>query len=176
MNYIKLSNDLSNTIKISRSFYNDYAQYDCNISEIFKEVVNFYIYLYNVKLVEDSEIRLDQKTFREKIIKRDKYCIISGMDEELCEAAHIIPRSINENYDIDNGILLRRDLHATFDLNYWSIDPETNKIIIRKDMVNNNRKMGNIINGNIVNINLTEDMKKYLIIRNKKIDLYINNT
>ena len=44
----------------------------------------------------------------------------------------IIPMSIKPSFSIkvDNGILLDKSLHSSFDKNYWCIHPETLKVII----------------------------------------------
>ena len=54
------------------------------------------------------------------------------MDE--LTAAHIIPIKENENYDIDNGLLLTENLHKTFDKYRWSINPDTLLIEINKNI------------------------------------------
>ena len=66
-----------------------------------------------------------QCKFRNEIIKRYETCIITNMDELFCEAAHIIPFSESENFDIENGILLNCILHKLFDKYMFSINPDT---------------------------------------------------
>jgi len=66
-----------------------------------------------------------QNVYRCAIIKRYNTCIISDMDNRVCEAAHIIPFSECDNFNIDNGLLLNCILHKLFDKHYWSINPET---------------------------------------------------
>ena len=83
--------------------------------------------LYNIKLVESKRVRLNQKQFREELIKKfNGECLITGEDcsTEL-EACHIIPVAKDESYDIDNGLLLMSNLHKTFDKYLWSINPDT---------------------------------------------------
>jgi len=77
-----------------------------------------------------TEERLDQDSFRNEIIKRDKRCIISGYHFIECEAAHIIPFNECKNYLRSNGILLNRCLHKLFDDYYFSINPGTNKVVV----------------------------------------------
>jgi len=71
-----------------------------------------------------------QNKYREDIIKRFNRCIVSDMDVEVCEAAHIIPFSDCYNFDIDNGLLLNKILHTLFDNHRWSIHPDTLRIEI----------------------------------------------
>jgi predicted restriction endonuclease len=48
------------------------------------------------------------------------------MVPEALEAAHIMPHSGDPNLDqAENGLLLRRDLHALFDAFLWSINPNS---------------------------------------------------
>jgi len=54
------------------------------------------------------------------------------MNEEICEAAHIIPFSLSENFDINNGLLLNCILHKLFDKHYWSINPDSLCVEINK--------------------------------------------
>ena len=58
--------------------------------------------------------------------KFDGKCIISNEDclYEL-EAAHIIPLADDDSYDVDNGLLLTRNLHSTMDKLLWAINPDT---------------------------------------------------
>ena len=78
-----------------------------------------------------------QNEYRKAIIQRFKKCIISDYDCEVCEAAHIIPFSESENFEIDNGLLLNCVLHNLFDKYYWSINPDTFCIEIFKPDTSN---------------------------------------
>ena len=92
--------------------------------------------LYNIKIIEKKKIRMEQSEFRKKILENfNNTCIITGQNciDEL-EAAHIIPVSENENYDIDNGLLLSANIHKTFDKYLWSINPDTLMIDIKSDI------------------------------------------
>ncbi|MCJ1344405.1 hypothetical protein MMC31_002608 [Peltigera leucophlebia] len=55
-------------------------------------------------------------------IFRDHTCRITG-SQEATDVAHVIPRSVN---DLSNTILLRADLHRTFDALKWAIIPKPN--------------------------------------------------
>ncbi|MFX0544765.1 HNH endonuclease [Roseovarius sp. S1116L3] len=51
------------------------------------------------------------------------------------EAAHVLPHNGNSVRDqTDNGLLLRRDLHAMFDDMLWSIDPKTSKVCLSRQL------------------------------------------
>jgi hypothetical protein len=81
--------------------------------------------------------RSKQTEFREQLINYfGNTCIISGSNKIIldeCEAAHIIPVSANGRYEVSNGLLLSRNLHKTFDLFLWSINPKTFQIESVKD-------------------------------------------
>ncbi|WP_252106809.1 MULTISPECIES: HNH endonuclease signature motif containing protein [unclassified Halomonas] len=68
--------------------------------------------------------RKGQPYFRKKLLDRyEKTCIVTGCRiVSLLEAAHIVPHSKKGGYDLDNGLLLRSDIHNLFDLNLLSID------------------------------------------------------
>jgi hypothetical protein len=63
-------------------------------------------------------------------------CAITGCDAvEALEAAHIAPYR-GEHYDhVQNGLLLRADLHSLFDLGLVSIDPKTMTVVIAAELV-----------------------------------------
>ena len=69
-----------------------------------------------------------QDRFRKELIKRDQYCILSGLCHEVCDAAHLVnkawikPSNKALMFTPKNGILLNSNLHKEFDLNFWTID------------------------------------------------------
>lgn len=69
-------------------------------------------------------VRLGQQSFRDKLMAAyRRQCAITGCTvEAVLEAAHIEPYSENENQDIENGILLRSDIHLLFDSGLIWID------------------------------------------------------
>lgn len=82
--------------------------------------------------------RRGQKSFRDELLDNYKgKCAITGSSaEEVLEAAHIVPYNGEETNHIQNGILLRADLHLLFDLGLICIQPETYKIIVKKRLRN----------------------------------------
>ena len=107
---------------------------------------------YNIRLKEDSKIRLGQKQFRKEILKKfNNKCIISDNDciDEI-KACHIVPVYDNESYDIDNGLLSTSTFHDTMDKYLWSINPETLEIKIHPI-----KNVGQIKNYNGKKINIT---------------------
>ncbi len=76
--------------------------------------------------------RRGQQEFREKLLEAyGRRCAITGCDAvEALEAAHIIPYLGPETNDIQNGLLLRADVHTLFDLGLIAVEAESMKIII----------------------------------------------
>lgn len=115
---------------------------------------------YNNEIERKIKVRVTQGKFREELIKRDKKCILYGLDiETLLIASHIKPWSKSNDYekqDSNNGILLCANHDALFDKGYISFDEKDNlcispiikendyeKLYINKDMkvkLNNNQK------------------------------------
>jgi len=72
-------------------------------------------------------IRRGQQEFREGL----KRCLITGCDaEEALEAAHIRPYCKGGTFDIQNGLLLRADIHTLFDLGLIAIDTRKMNLIL----------------------------------------------
>ena len=79
--------------------------------------------LYGIEYLAHS--RLGQGAFR--VLVTDAYsrrcAVTSERTLPVLEAAHIRPYSANGPHRVDNGILLRSDLHKLFDLGYVTITP-----------------------------------------------------
>jgi hypothetical protein len=106
-----------------------------------KKKVDFVMYdlfQYIHKETEEKEKRLDQQTFKKDLVERYKKCIITGVTEIACEACHIIPFSECENndkYNVNNGLLMRADLHKLFDSGYLKINPNTLQVEISNNIL-----------------------------------------
>jgi putative restriction endonuclease len=78
--------------------------------------------------------RLGQGTFR--LLVTDAYerrCAITGERVlPVLEAAHVRPYSEGGEHRIDNGLLLRSDLHTLFDQGYMTIAPDLKVVISRR--------------------------------------------
>lgn len=62
-------------------------------------------------------------------------CCVTGCDiVEVLEAAHIVPHSMEVDYEVTNGLLLRSDIHVLFDLGLLSID-DNYQIRLSPDLV-----------------------------------------
>ena len=110
----------------------------------------------------------EQIKFRKNLINKYDTCIITGIDKELCDACHIKPYSIckqNEKFDINNGLLIKKDIHYLFDDYDITIDCVNLEIII-PDIVLNDRKYRKIRKYNRKTIfchqEITSETKIYL--------------
>jgi putative restriction endonuclease len=78
--------------------------------------------------------RLGQGAFR--VMVTDAYarsCAVTGERAlPVLQAAHIRPVSEGGAHRLDNGLLLRSDLHALFDRGYISVTPERKVLVSRK--------------------------------------------
>lgn len=68
--------------------------------------------------------RRGQPEFRKALLSiyGGRCCITGCIIEGLLEAAHIVPHSVDTNYSVTNGLLLRSDIHTLYDLNLVGID------------------------------------------------------
>jgi hypothetical protein len=105
--------------KISYSFYDNYKDFGYDNKQTFEIDVKFLTKnVYDITIdepLEEKNKRMGQREFRAELIKRYKNCIVTGKPVKLCEACHIVPHNETQNYDVDNGLLLCRELHKLFD-------------------------------------------------------------
>ena len=106
-------------------FINDVIQY---LNSFYDKQIELSDILEQIKNTKEENNRNEQGSFRNRLIKKYKKCIITGFDIQECEACHIDPFSESFDNDINNGILLTASLHKTFDKYHWSINPKTRKI------------------------------------------------
>lgn len=157
--------------ELTNYIYDMYEFFSYKDKNLYLYHLNFLLEnIYSIKIIENKRKRLNQNEFRKEIIKKfNNTCIITGITciDELT-AAHIIPITEDENYDIDNGLLLVENLHKTFDKYFWSINPDS--LLIE---INHNINVGSIIKYNNLKINLQINDSLYY---NLKIhhDIFIN--
>jgi putative restriction endonuclease len=81
-----------------------------------------------------ARARLGQGTFR--VLVTDVYkrrCAITGERTlPVLESAHIKPYALSGPHSINNGLLLRSDLHKLFDRGYITVTPEFNIEVSRR--------------------------------------------
>ena len=68
--------------------------------------------------------RLGQRSFQAVVLNAyHGRCAVSGSPiRPVLQAAHIVPLSRGGQHRLDNGLLLRSDVHTLFDLGYLSVD------------------------------------------------------
>jgi len=86
--------------------------------------------IFNIKIVSSITYHKEHNKWKNKIFSLfdNKCCITKNNCNAELNACHIEPFSINSNFDIYNGLVLSRNLHSTYDLYYWSINPKNNII------------------------------------------------
>lgn len=118
---------------------------------------------YNNEVERKIKVRVTQGKFRDSLLKRDKKCVICGLDIELLlVASHIKPWSNANDYekqDENNGILLCANHDALFDKGYISFD-DYGKIYISKLIDKDSYKMLNI--NEAISIKINENQDKYM--------------
>ncbi|MBX9942109.1 MAG: HNH endonuclease [Candidatus Obscuribacterales bacterium] len=81
-------------------------------------------------------IRRGQRTFRKSLL--DAYqglCAFTGCNAEpALEAAHILAFRGNYSDKVQNGLLLRADIHTLFDLGLLAVDPKQMSCLISADL------------------------------------------
>jgi len=158
---------------LTRNIYQDYQKLNYESNELFKIDVDFLLSIYQIQLTEPKKIRSKQEQFRDNLIDRDKSCIITNNDYDECDAAHIVPLLDSNNYDVDNGILLDKSLHSSYDKHYWCIHPKTLKIIINDKYNIRTRNLSCVKHENKkVNIKPNDKMLKNL---HKRYELFLNS-
>lgn len=87
------------------------------------------------RVLREILARRGQPEFRNNLLNAyDKACCVTGCKViELLEAAHIDPHSEGGNYSLQNGLLLRSDIHTLFDQYLLAFD-EFNRIVVSKKL------------------------------------------
>ena len=119
---------------ISSSIYSMYKKFNYEDENIYMLDLEFMLNnIYNIKIIDMMELRkkrMGQDEFRKILLEQfNNKCIVTGNDcnYEL-EACHIVPVANEEDYSLENGLLLERNIHITFDKYMWSINPITFRI------------------------------------------------
>ena len=116
--------------------------------------------------------RLGQRKFREKLLEvYGGTCAVTGCTEiSVLQAAHITPYNGPKTNHVQNGLLLRADVHNLFDLGLISIDPESMRIhvsprvedLIYRSLDGNLVRLPNNKNHRPSHTNLNDQYKNYL--------------
>lgn len=105
---------------------------------------------FTINSIEDAREKINtsivrrrgQPEFRKQLlIAYNNKCAVTGCDViQALEAAHIYPYQGDETDRIDNGLLLRADIHTLFDLYQITIHPETKKVCLSPELQNSSYK------------------------------------
>jgi hypothetical protein len=153
---------LDNTFFDRYKEFNNYS--DKNIFKIDVEFLCSYIYDIKIDTTGKKDIRNGQQKFSLGLIDRYKNCMITGRSNIVCEACHIVPHSDQENYDLDNGLLLCKELHCLFDKDQLKINYETSTVEL-SDTVMNDCTLKDYHQYHLTKLNLNNNVKKYLKLR-----------
>jgi predicted restriction endonuclease len=88
------------------------------------------------KVFQAVAVRQGQSKFREKLLSAyGSRCAVTGTAVvATLQAAHVFPYKGPETNKVQNGILLRADIHNLFDLGLVGIDPDTYRIVIADEL------------------------------------------
>lgn len=140
-------------------------------------------YFEKIKSKKDKKSiqqRKGQNNWREKLLSRDKVCIITKLEQErVLEAAHIKPFihcKDKEKFNTNNGLLLSATLHKFFDAGFISFSENDGKLLVSDFLINNDKKwiIKNSDNFKTIKSNNESDwkqMQEFLKFRNDNIFL-----
>jgi hypothetical protein len=82
------------------------------------------------RILRSIMLRRGQRQFREQLLVAygGKCCVTNCEISELLEAAHIVPYRGDDTNRVDNGLLLRSDIHTLFDCGLITVDHRALKI------------------------------------------------
>lgn len=99
---------------------------------------------FDPKNVEDARERIarsiadrrGQPKFRKLLLKEfEGKCAVTGCNvKETLEAAHIVPYKGEQTNVLENGLLLRADIHTLFDLGLITIEPNKMTILVSPEL------------------------------------------
>lgn len=91
-----------------------------------------------VRAMASIVVRQGQSKFRNDLLSNyNSTCVISGIQiSEVLDAAHILPYRGEHTNSLNNGIVLRSDLHNLFDVGLIAIDPESRRVIVSPKLCN----------------------------------------
>ena len=97
--------------------------------------------LADERVLREIWARRGQPKFRNELMNAygNRCCITGSSIVELLEAAHISPHSDGGDYTVNNGLLLRADIHTLFDRYLISVD-KNHVIHLSKDLMDSEYK------------------------------------
>ncbi len=169
-----------NDLDIEYFGYDSLDEMDLDLNFLVSTLFENYSIIYEIDDNEFNNISIDnprfgQKSFRENLINKYGKCVISGCkSSKEIQAAHIIPHCEDrKNFFISNGLLLKSNLHTTFDSYYWTINPDSFIIEINKNIYIDELGEIQYYEGRMVNLEKNDKLlynnlqKRYQDFRNK---------
>ena len=88
------------------------------------------------RVVRAINLRRGQQQFRKKLLRAySGKCAITNCNcADALEAAHILPYDGDLTNHVQNGLLLRSDIHTLFDLGRIGVDATTKKVLVAKSL------------------------------------------
>jgi len=95
------------------------------------------------KIIEDLIKRRGHPSMRQMLLVAYEYrCAISNFNAiDALEAAYIVPYRGKKTHHASNGILLRADLHALFDMGKIAVDTRTMSIVLADELMNTSYRL-----------------------------------
>lgn len=89
-----------------------------------------------LKVTRQIVARRGQPKFRSALLDAySRQCAVTGTQAvAVLEAAHIRPYRGPQSNTVDNGLLLRADIHTLFDLSLLAVDPSSMKVAVSKTL------------------------------------------
>lgn len=83
-----------------------------------------------------------ESRFRKAVLAEDKKCVISGeVTPEVLDAAHLRPVKEGGEELVENGLILRTDIHRLYDRGLFLINPKDGTIVIGKNLSKSYKKL-----------------------------------
>ena len=114
-----------------------------------------------------TKLQRKQAEFREMLLASDGSCAVTGeVCHDVLEAAHIVAARHDGQEVLENGILLRADLHRLYDADppKFEICPETGQILMAEDF----NYEGFDLNGRQIEEAILQRVSKALHLRNRQ--------
>jgi hypothetical protein len=110
------------------------------------------------RITQDVVARQGQAQFRNALIRAyEGRCAVTGCDSPYAlEAAHVRPYRGEHTNDVTNGLLLRADIHALFDLGLLAVNPATNTVVISDQLSGDHYKS---LQGRSLNLPTNPDLR-----------------
>lgn len=156
MELINIHNDVNRLVNLGMTYESVYKTLLKYHPENIVKYTMFHLYKYKHN-TEISNIITDELHFKKEVAKiYDNKCVVTGADIMVCDVYCIIPLSQyidNDKYDVNNGILLRIDLHKLFDTKDMKINPKSLRLELSDKILNNkNMSMYHGLQGQVLDI------------------------